>query len=181
MIRILTVLALATALAAAETVLDPCQALTPAWSFANGAEFPGAKGRLAAAEAPAQGLVLGWDFSGGGGYVSATWKGPAQAGLAGVAVSITTDAPCTLAIRMRDEHGRTFQSRYIAAKAGATTITQACAGPWGGSWGGKDGTGPLPGAPVSFALVVDKRAPTPATGAVTITKLAVSDAAPANP
>ncbi len=78
---------------------------------------------------------------------------------------------------MRDANGRTFQSDYIALPAGTTRVVRTAAGPWGGSWGGKADTGPAPGAAVAFALLIDKRNGTPASGSLTITSFAALDAA----
>jgi hypothetical protein len=175
--RLLALALLACALAAAETAIDPC-ADAKAWTFSAGEEFPGAKGSLAAAGA-AGGLLLNWDFSGGGAYVAIQPKAKLPAGVTAVAASLTAEKPCIVAWRLRDENGRTFQSDYITLPTGTTRLVRSVAGPWGGSWGGKAGTGPTPGAPVAITLLVDKRKGTPAVGSLSITGLtAVSDATP---
>jgi hypothetical protein len=174
--RILTLALLACALAAAETAIDPC-ADAATWTFSPGEEFPGAKGSLAAAGATG-GLVLNWDFSGGGAYVAIQPKAKLPPGTTAIAATLTTEKACTVAWRLRDEHGRTFQSDYIALPAGTTRLLRSVAGPWGGSWGGKAGTGPAPGAPVAVTLLVDKRKGTPTAGTLAITGIAaISDAA----
>jgi hypothetical protein len=173
--RTLILAILATALAAAETVIDPCTEPT-GWAFSKGDEFAGAAGSLTAASAG--GLRLAWDFSAGGSYLSAQPKAALPAGTVAVVASLATDKPCTIAWRMRDANGRTFQSDYIALPAGTTRVVRTATGPWGGSWGGKADTGPAPGMAVAFALLVDKRNGTPASGSLTITSFAALDAVP---
>jgi hypothetical protein len=172
--RTLILAILATALAAAETVIDPCTEPT-GWAFSKGDEFAGAAGSLTAASAG--GLRLAWDFSAGGSYLSAQPKAALPAGTVAVVASLATDKPCTIAWRMRDANGRTFQSDYIALPAGTTRLVRPVAGPWGGSWGGKPET-TQPGVPVSFTLLVDKRNGTPATGGLTIGAVVALDAVP---
>lgn len=173
--RTLILAILATALATAETVIDPCAEPT-GWAFSKGEEFAGAGGSLTAASGG--GLTLAWDFSAGGSYLSAQPKAALPAGTVAVVASLATDRPCTVAWRMRDANGRTFQSDYIALPAGTTRLVRTVAGPWGGSWGGKPGTGPAPGAAAAFALLVDKRNGTPATGSLTVASFAALDAVP---
>jgi len=173
--RLLALALLAAAAFAAETTIDPCTD-PKGWAFSKGDEFPGATGSLTAT--PAGGLALAWDFSAGGAYVSVQPKAKLPAGTAAVAASLTTDKPCTVAWRMRDENGRTFQSDYIALPAGTTRLVRTVAGPWGGSWGGKPETAATPAAPVSITIVVDKRKGTPVSGALGISALTALDAAP---
>lgn len=176
MLRIIPLTILICSLACAETVIDACADATT-WSFYAGDEFPGAKGSLAAVGA-AGGLLLSWDFSAGGAYVAVQPKAKLPPGTTAIAASLTAEKPCTVAWRMRDEHGRTFQSDYIALPAGTTRLVRSMAGSWGGSWGGKAGTGPAPGAAMAITLLVDKRKGTPASGTLTITGLtAIAEAA----
>lgn len=176
MLRIVPLALLASALAAAEIAIDPCADAT-AWTFSAGDEFPGGTGSLSAAGTTG-GLVLRWDFSGGGAYAAVQPKAKLPPGTTAVAASLSAEKACTIAWRMRDEHGRTFQSDYLTLPVGSTRLVRTVAGSWSGSWGGKAGTGPAPGAPVAFTLLVDKRQGTPAQGALTITGLsAVTDAA----
>jgi hypothetical protein len=179
MLRPLACLALAAGLVAADGIFDSCQALTPAWVFLNGGEYPGATGTLTTAKAPASGLTMTWDFSGGGNYVAAVWKGSALADSGGVSLAVMADAPCSVAVRLRDENGRTFQGDYLNLVAGANAITRDWAGTWKHAWGGVPGTGPKPGRPESIALVVDKRPPTTTTGSLTIKWLGSRSAATA--
>jgi hypothetical protein len=174
MLRHLAPLLLATVLAAAESAIDPC-ADPKSWTLSKGEEFPGATAALTAAAGG--GLALAWDFSAGGSYVSVQPKARPPAGTVAVAASLSATRPCTVAWRMRDEHGRTFQSDYIALPAGTTRLVRPVAGPWGGSWGGKPET-TQPGVPVSFTLLVDKRNGTPATGGLTIGAVVALDAVP---
>lgn len=166
--RILLLLA-AVCTASAETVMDQCRVVHPAWRFVNGSEFPGATGSLLAAPQPATGLVMSWDFTGGGNYVAALWHGPAQAGLGSFAFAITASEPVRMAVRMIDHQGRTHQSGSTTMPVGTSVLSQACAGPWEHSWGGNGGTSV--GSPVSLLAVVSIQAPTARRGTVTISRL----------
>jgi len=84
-----------------------------AWSFSNGAEFPGARGSLAwSAEAGRDRpgcLALGYDFSGGGNYVSATWNLPRPVAAAGLSLWLKKPAGHGVTIRATDATGQTHQ------------------------------------------------------------------------
>lgn len=175
MIRPLACLALlACCLAAAEPVLDDCRKAGN-WTFSPGAEFPGATGGIAPVDG--QGLGLSWDFSAGGAYVAATWRGKPPADLTGFAFTVVADQACTAAVRLRDASGRTFQSEYLAIPKGPSTLPRACAGPWSGAWGGPDKT-TVPATPISIAILIDKRNGTPAKGSLLLTGLAATGAQP---
>lgn len=166
-------------LPAAEVLLD-AGLEAGSWRFHDGGEFPGAKGALRATAT--DGLVLAWDFRGGGTYVSATHQGPFPPGAAGFTATIATDAACSINWRLSDRSGRTFQGPGLnLAASEARTLRIERAGPWKSAWGGVDGA--APGAEVTgIALLVSRAEGGPASGALTLRRLdATCDGPPVHP
>jgi hypothetical protein len=153
--------------AAAEMTVDTCKTVDT-WLFSNGNEFPGASGQL---NATPDGLAMSWNFSKGGAYVAATIRSTSPVNVTSFTLTVSADAACTAAIRLRDVSGRTFQSPFITIPAGKSTLTREVSGPWGSSWGGNAGSGAAPIMPVGLTLVVDKRKGTPVVGQVLISKV----------
>lgn len=129
---VLFAIAAAALLPAAEVVLDGCRS-TANWSSFNGAEFKGAKVSLSAG---ADGLALGYDFSGGGAYVGCR---PNQIRIpAAESLSVTVDASVGTGFNYRiiDANGRCFQGVGCQLKPGESTLTLSVKGPWNSIWGG---------------------------------------------
>ncbi len=80
------------------------------WTFYNGAEFPGATGSLIRAAGHfGAGARLGYDFTGGGAYVSAKLILPAP--LTGAALAFWVKSPASVRVRLRvgDTTGQVLQ------------------------------------------------------------------------
>ncbi|MBN8526792.1 MAG: hypothetical protein J0M02_15780, partial [Planctomycetes bacterium] len=129
------------ALPAADVLLDAAWQ-TRDWAFHPGSEFPGAKGSFAATPGAQPGLVLAWDFAGGGSYVSAEYRGPVPPATAAFSIALRAAQDATVAVRVRDASGRVFQGVRTAVQAGDSRLVVPVAGPWESAWGGSDGAAP---------------------------------------
>lgn len=166
-------LAACAALPAADVLLDAAWQ-TSDWAFHPGSEFPGAKGSFAAAPGAQSGLVLAWDFTAGGSYVSAEYRGPVPPATGAFAIELRAAQDATVAVRVRDASGRVFQGARTAVKAGDNRLVVAVAGPWESAWGGTDGA--APGAPAGVAVIATRDG-NPASGAITIVSVSADSAA----
>ena len=131
------------------------------WSFSNGAEFPGAKGRFSraadAAHAGAFGGKLEFDFRGGGRYVAAVCKMPEPAAAnQWNAVQLWVKRPegHELGFRYTDSAGQTFQRPVECAADRWAQVTIPFSG-WTIHWGGPD-DGKLRGGPRMLSFNVDE-------------------------
>jgi hypothetical protein len=121
------------------------------WRYANGPEFPGASGSFRIVEAPVHGGKragrLEYDFSKGGVYVEAWTVFPAPIPGREVSFWASLSTPGTeVRIRLTDETGQTFQSRFPAPFVAAWTEFHVRVGDFEEFWGGaNDGVfhGPL--------------------------------------
>ena len=139
---------------------EPTAAALPGtpWTLNLGAEFPGAKGRLAVAPATGErDFFLGADFSAGGAYVGAVKAFPTALNLKSLRFKIKTPAK-TVAVRITDGTGQVHQHyRSVDAKEQWREVELSSFGTQqqGVHWGGyNDG---LFRPPVTqIALVVQK-------------------------
>jgi len=109
------------------------------WGLNEGREFPGAKGSVAVREVGGRkALVLGWDFSQGGRYVTANWL-PAQP-QAGDELRLTMRGAAgelPLLLRFVDSTGQHLQlTRPVVLTGDWQTVTVKIAGPWATCWAG---------------------------------------------
>lgn len=109
------------------------------WTFSNGAEFPGAKGRLAADHDAAaegrQGARLHYDFSGGGAYVGMVLALTEPQQVSAVELSVRKPAAARLTFRASDSSGQTCQ-KPITYTHGAWQRVRVRMDRWAFSWGG---------------------------------------------
>ncbi len=105
------------------------------WKFTNGPEFKGANGSMDVPEKNGQPLVIHYDFTGGGNYVSAFKLLDPKLNIE--KVSIDADiASADLSLRVVDQTGQTFQYKLNTPKAGQpVTLNLSNAKPQS-SWGG---------------------------------------------
>lgn len=84
-----------------------------AWSFSNGAEFPGATGSMAYDDRDGHGkagcLALRYSFAGGGNYVQATWALPRESTSRTMSLWLKKPAGHRVTFRLLDSGGQTFQ------------------------------------------------------------------------
>jgi len=84
-----------------------------AWSFANGPEFPGAKGSIAFDSKEGHDrpgcLAMRYSFAGGGNYVQASWPVPAENSARIMSVWLKKPAANRVTFRALDAGGQTFQ------------------------------------------------------------------------
>lgn len=103
------------------------------WSFAPGAEFPGAAGSL---EIDRDGVLhLRYDFSGGGAYVAAYRRLDEAAPLRALRFEARKPADATLTVRATDATGQTFQKNVHYGHDGWQSLEATMAG-WTVHWGG---------------------------------------------
>ena len=130
------------------------------WTFSNGGEFPGAKGRFTRAPDAAHsgqfGGKLEFDFTGGGRYVGATVRMP-DSGVSNQwnAVELWVKRPDghDFVFRYTDAAGQTFQKTIECAADHWVRVTIPFSG-WTIHWGGPD-DGKVRGGPRLLALNVD--------------------------
>lgn len=106
------------------------------WTFANGAEFPGAQGKLFLGD---EGLaVVRYDFTAGGAYVSATYDGQIPPATELLRLRLKTAAGTKILFRIQDADGAWFQAPGAASgEGGETILSYNMSGPWDQAWGGK--------------------------------------------
>lgn len=139
--------------------LEDFEGPTNRWSFSNGPEFPGAKGRFyfapQAAHAGKMGGRLEYDFSGGGNYVAAIFRVPTNVPSHFNALQFWVKRPegHGVVFRYTDTTGQTLQKpvecpadRWVRA---TVTFQQ-----WSGHWGGANDGVPH-GPPRQLAILID--------------------------
>jgi len=142
-------LAVSLGVSAERLVLDICEKASD-WRFHNGAEFPGAEGRIVSDPATGK-LILYYDFSRGGKYVSAAPAAGLPSGVDSVTVELNAETAVNVSCRMVDADGRNFQSAARSLTPGRRELSWAVNGPWSSAWGG--GTQAKPVAPKGFSLI----------------------------
>lgn len=155
-------------LPAAEVLLDGCRSAAN-WSSFNGSEFKGARVSLSAA---ADGLKLGYDFSGGGSYVGCQPKNLPVPQADSLSVTVNASEPAGFNYRLVDSAGRFFQGKGFRLKKGVDeTLTLSVKGPWGSIWGGS-GDHKQPVMPLkSVWLMATKGKELPEKGVITVKSL----------
>lgn len=108
------------------------------WKVYNGAEFPGARGKLT--EESNGDLLLSGTFEGRSVYVAAALRIPIPDPETRIRVTAITD--CRIALRCRDGNGHYWQTAAIPLKAGETSALSVAPGQkwpifWGGAQKGK--------------------------------------------
>jgi hypothetical protein len=106
-----------------------------AWRFDNGAEFPGARGTLAADKKGV--LHLGYDFTGGGAYVAAYCNLATPAFLKAVSFRVRKPAEAQITVRITDSAGQTFQKALFYRHANWQPAVCGMRD-WTAHWGGPD-------------------------------------------
>ena len=133
------------------------------WTFSNGAEFPGAKGRFERAREAAHGGEFGgkltFDFTGGGNYVGATVQRPASgAGAsdswAGLRLWLKRPEGNEVVFRYTDASGQTFQKSVECPAGRWVRVTIPFSG-WTVHWGGAN-DGKVRGQPKMLSLNIDQ-------------------------
>lgn len=160
---------------AADVLLDAAED-AGGWAFHDGGEFPGASGSLRRGDT-ASGIQVDYDFTRGGTYVAAIYRGPVPPQTTAFRLTVQASQDCQLFVRISDASKRTFQGGSVALAAGESReLTCPVAGPWKTAWGGVDGA--RPGEVGGFTLCVSKESPV-ATGRLVIGQLHADSAAPA--
>ncbi len=147
------------------------------WRFSNGPEFPGASGAFKVVSTPVHGGKfagrLDFDFAKGGGYVAAETDFPA--GIVGRGVSfwasLSVPGP-EIRLRIVDETGQTFQSRFRAPFTAEWTACHVRTGDFEESWGGA-GDGVFHGAITGLSVVAVRGAARYPKGALSIDDLRI--------
>ena len=167
---------LAFAICAADsgTVLDDCALKSAKWSFHNGSEFPGAEGSL---EAHGGGLLLSYDFSKGGSYVSVSRELSVQGSPLEFSFDVASESVFSYCFRLVDSTGRCFQT-FPALSSGSRgqleRIRFQTDSKWRDIWGG-DGNSRVPAPPCkSISLCIENHGKLPSRGAVSINSLSVA-------
>ena len=101
--------------------------------FWHGGEFPGATGRVSRADGV---LVLNYDFSRGGHYVSAQFDLPERPVTRTITLEADFPDDTELTLRIADATGQTFQKRLPGAPGGWDRIRLSVDSSWDGGWGG---------------------------------------------
>lgn|GEM_PF-6289358 len=137
------------------------------WGFTNGGEFPGATGGIDCKDGR---LALHYDFTGGGGYVSALYQGTVLPQTNSFTATITSDSNCQFNYRITDADGRVFQANSQSLKAGEKQdIIFTTTNNWQGAWGGTKGDSSQPvGTITTLWLCVCTTPDTPKTGNIYI-------------
>lgn len=116
-------------------VMDLSREGAARWHFSEGAEFPGAAGRLVR---ESDGTVrLEYDFGGGGNYVAAYADLETPALLESVSFRLKKPAEARITVRAADATGQTFQKSVEYNHADWQLLTFSLAG-WDHSWGGAE-------------------------------------------
>ena len=130
------------------------------WRFSNGAEFPGARGRLERSQAAARngrwGGRLIFDFAQGGNYVSAQLPLPGVGPVAAVRVWVRKPKGHRLTFRYTDQTGQTLQKSFWAPHGRWADVQIAMSG-WAGHWGGRN-DGVVHGPPKQIAFLIENTA-----------------------
>ena len=129
---------------AAETkiLLDDCKTLQ-GWSFSEGREFPGAKGKLRQGELNGEsGLLIDYDFSGGGLYVAAYQRRIFPSDLISISYELTASGSAVIGLRLKDGNGTWYADFSKKIKAGKNTVSFVINdNKWQTSWGKNKGKG----------------------------------------
>lgn len=129
-----------TALSLPESFTDPASLET--WTFSNGPEWPGARGRLERRETGGRTndgvLVLHYDFTDGGHYVAALAKLPPEPPVKAVRFWVHKPAANLMIVRAVDAEGETFQ-KDLRFDYRAWQQVEIALADWIHSWSG-DGT-----------------------------------------
>ncbi|HEY1947847.1 MAG TPA: cellulase family glycosylhydrolase [Bryobacteraceae bacterium] len=171
LLLILALLSVAAPDSSSQTLIDNFDASKklPHWLFSNGAEFPGASGKLSLGPGhEKRGAILAYRFTCQdqihcGSYVAAIWKAPRPLeATPGAALSLWVRFPSDvrLTIRVTDQTGQTLQFH-----ANAPTLEQAASDDWRQivmpvtdktteHWGGVN-NGQLQGSLTSVAILAD--------------------------
>jgi hypothetical protein len=144
----LALLALACCAQGADLVVDACRSAAN-WRFSPGGEFPGAKGTVSQA---ADGVALAYDFSGGGSYVAAVFRGMFPPELDVVQLRLRAVQGARVQLRVEDATGRTFQAVPVNVPVGTKSLSYPMAGPWRDAWGGTKS--PTPAMPLRAVWVM---------------------------
>lgn len=110
------------------------------WTFYNGAEFPGAKGRIE--WNPSEGhdqpgcLALHYSFAGGGNYVQAAWNLPKENAARTVNLWLKKPGLHRITFRTVDATGQTFQKGIDYHFPGWQQLEVDLAAGWTNHWGG---------------------------------------------
>ena len=161
-----------------EFVLDGEFATSTNWFCTKGSEFPGAKGSIGTTIADKQReLKLDYDFSGGGSYVGAVYRGGFPVETTGLAFTAMAEKACNLFCRVTDGN-KTFQGFYRKLKAGEeTTARITLKGPWRNSWGRGNASRPEP--PIrQLWICIQKEKDLPKVGSVLIDDLKAVSTSP---
>ena len=128
-----------------------------AWSFANGPEFPGAKGSFDRTKTTARSGKyagkLAFDFTGGGTYVQAALQTPASPFLKSIKLWIKSPVETRLTFRYTDQTGQTLQKSFNVPVEEWTEQTITISG-FQGYWGGAN-DGKIHGAPKAIAFLAE--------------------------
>ena len=146
--------------------LDSCRNAS-AWGCGNGAEFKGAKVSLA--DSP-DGLKLGYDFTGGGNYVT-LHPGRLPVGAArSYSFTLKPEQDVSVRCRLQDAGGRWFQSHARTVRGGGESVYEIpVVGKWHSAWGGRNPSAPQPKLPLrSLSLMVDRHGSLPLSGNVLV-------------
>ncbi|MCU0963205.1 MAG: hypothetical protein MUF48_24190, partial [Pirellulaceae bacterium] len=117
--------------ASAGTMPGPADALAGVWRFSNGAEFPGASGRL---DARTDRITLHYDFRGGGNYVAAYCDLNTPQHVQSFRLRLQKPRDATITIRVVDHAGQTFQKSASYDDADRELLVHLRS--WASSWGG---------------------------------------------
>lgn len=142
------------------------------WSFYPGYEFPGAKGtsRLETIEGR-DGLIVSYDFSGGGAYVISGTRVEIPDGAKEIRADIRADQEIKVMVRLEDSAKQThqYQLRYETPEEWQT-LSLALGQPAKGSFGGpKDGVIHYP--VLKFSIGVEKGKTTMEPGEMAVTAI----------
>lgn len=153
---------------AGKVLLDTCSDRT-GWGFANGGEFPGATGKLAAGPQ----LQLHYDFTEGGRYVAASCPSRIPEAAESLFLKVRPSQKCRISLRLADAADRMFQlpSREID---GETVLEINASNSWGSIWGGS-GKHTAPIRPWKrLQLLVERNDALPLQGVIQLEELAAA-------
>jgi hypothetical protein len=154
-------------------VILPNPAGSDQWQFSPGGEFPGAKGRLVSRAG--DGVVLEYDFTGGGAYVAAYYRFKEPAHIKALQFRLRKPQAASITLRVTDSHEQTFQKSVLHPSADWSTY-RCRLGSWTGHWGGtNDGICRPPFRQVG--LLIEKTGVEP-TGQVEVSHLSYEKGSP---
>ncbi len=117
------------------------------WGFSNGAEFPGATGKVFLEETGK--VAVEGNFSKGGVFVASLYRKPLPPGTQRIEFVVTALTECDAAIRIHAADNAFFQTDRRFLKPGASTVlvAQLDSSTWSGKWGGANHKDAIPKQP----------------------------------